>query len=277
MTSFRNVSALARRELRDALAARWFILYTISFAVLGLAVSYVSAASAGDAGLSGLGRTTAGLVNIVLLIIPLMALTAGAASVASDRERGMLAYLLALPVARWQVLLAKFIGLGLALVASICLGLGACAAVVAVQGGGASAGAIAWLAGLSVFLAIAMLALGLLVSTAARKASAAVGVCIFLWFSLVFLTDLGLLAGAIAFRLPIERLFAAALGSPLQVFKMWTLLASDATLDVLGPVGVYASETFGGRLHALFAASLAAWVIVPLALAVLTLSRRSAV
>ena len=94
----RNVATVARRELREAITSRWFLLYTVSFAALGLAVSYVSAVGAGGAGLSGFGRTTAGLINLVLLVVPLMALTAGAGSIASDRERGMLAYLLAQPV-----------------------------------------------------------------------------------------------------------------------------------------------------------------------------------
>src|SRR5262245_59673222 len=126
-----NTLTIARRELREAVGSRWFVLYTIAFTALGLGVSYSSAAGAGGAGLSGFGRTTAGLINLVLLVVPLMALTAGAGAIASDRERGMLAYLLAQPVSRIEVLLGKYIGLGGALLACICLGLGGCAAILA--------------------------------------------------------------------------------------------------------------------------------------------------
>ena len=125
----RNVFTLAHRELRDALRSRWFILYTLAFAALGLGVSYVSATGAGAAGLAGFGRTSAGLINLVLLVVPLMALSAGAGSIASDRERGMLAYLLAQPVSRTEVLIGKFLGLAAALLASICLGFGVVAGV----------------------------------------------------------------------------------------------------------------------------------------------------
>ncbi|HNB60839.1 MAG TPA: ABC transporter permease subunit, partial [Phycisphaerales bacterium] len=104
----RNVLTLARKELRDAVRSRWFLLYTLAFTMLGLAVSFVSAAGTGSTGLSGFGRTTAGLTNLVLLVVPLMALTAGAGSIASDRERGMLSYLLAQPVSRTEVLLGKY-------------------------------------------------------------------------------------------------------------------------------------------------------------------------
>ena len=56
----RNVATVGLRELREAVRSRWFILYTLAFAVLGLGISYVSAAGAGGMGLSGFGRTTAG-------------------------------------------------------------------------------------------------------------------------------------------------------------------------------------------------------------------------
>ena len=103
----------------------------------------------------------------------------------------------------------------------------------------------------------------------------AVATAIFLWLTLVFVTDLGLMAGTVAMRLRIEELFAISLVNPLQVFKMWSLHAIDSTLDVLGPAGLYASEEFGSELHAIFAACLCAWIVVPLVAAVAALTRRS--
>lgn len=271
----RSTAAIARRELREAVRSRWFLLYTIAFAALGLGVSYISAASSGGSGLAGFGRTTAGLINIVLLVVPLMALTAGAGAVASDRERGMLAYLLAQPVSRTEVLLGKYLGLAAAMLASICLGLGACAAILAFKGGAAGPASILWLAGLTLGLALGMLSVGILLSTLARKASVAVGTAIFLWLALVFITDLGLMAGALAMRLRIEELLTLSLFNPLQVYKMWSLHAIDASLDVLGPAGLYAAEEYGSRLHLIFGGCLAAWIILPLAAATFVFSRKS--
>lgn len=270
-----NIATIAHRELRDAIRSRWFWLYTAAFAVLGLAVSFVSAAGTGSLGLSGFGRTTAGLVNLVLLVVPLMALTAGAASVASDRERGMLAYVLAQPVSRMEVLLGKYLGLAASLLACITIGLGLCAIILAAKGVRTSPVSIVWLCSLSFTLALGMLSVGMLISTLARRASVAVATAIFVWLSLVFITDLALMAGAVALRLRIETLFGLSLVNPLQVFKMWSLHAVDASLDVLGPAGLYATEEYGSRLHAIFGACLAAWIIVPLALAGLAISRRS--
>ncbi|MCC6320556.1 MAG: ABC transporter permease [Phycisphaerales bacterium] len=274
-TVLSNVLTIGKRELRDAVRSRWFLLYTIAFAALGLAVSFVSAAGSGGTGLSGYGRTTAGLVNLVLLVVPLMALTAGAATIASDRERGMLSYILAQPVRRNEVLIGKYLGLLGALLACIFLGLGFCTLVLAWKGQRTSAESMLWLGGLSLGLAAGMLSVGVLVSTLVRRASVAVGTAIFIWLSLVFVTDLGLMAGAVALRLPIRDLFALSLINPLQVFKMWTLHAVDANLDVLGPAGLYAAEEFGARLHLIFGGCLAAWVLVPLGIAGVAISRRS--
>lgn len=270
-----NIGTIARRELRDAIGSRWFVLYALAFAVLGLAVSYASSASAGGSGFAGYGRTTAGLVNLVLLVVPIMALSAGAGSIASERERGMLAYVLAQPVTRVEVLLGKYLGLAGALLACLCLGLGACAGVLMIKGGGSNAVGLAWLAALAFLLALAMLSVGVLVSVLARCSSVAVGAAIFLWLAFVFISDLGLMAGTMALKLRIEDLFALSLANPVQVFKMWSLHASEGSLDVLGPAGLYATEEFGRRLHLIFAGVLAAWIIMPLVAAGYVFSRRT--
>ena len=109
--SFVVTWTLAQKELGDALRNRWFLLYTIAFTGLSLALSYMSLAGAGIAGFAGFGRTAASLINLVLLIIPLMALTVGAQSLAHEQEQGTLAYLLAQPVTRVEVFTGKYLGL----------------------------------------------------------------------------------------------------------------------------------------------------------------------
>ncbi|HBS29543.1 MAG TPA: ABC transporter permease [Phycisphaerales bacterium] len=271
----RNIATVARRELRDAVRTRWFWLYTLAFASLGLAVSFVSAAGAGGAGLSGFGRTTAGLTNLVLLVVPLMALTAGASSIASDRERGMLAYILAQPITRTELLLGKYVGLGGALFGCIALGIGACSIIMAWMGAPSSPVAMLWMSGLALLLALAMLSLGFLISVLARRSSVAVGTAIFVWLTLAFGTDLALMGGAIALRLRVQSLLALSLVNPLQVFKLWSLHAIEASLDVLGPAGLYATEEYGRGLHLIFGACMGAWIAAPLVLAALLFSRRS--
>jgi len=270
----RNIATLARKELRDALRNRWFILYTVAFAVLALGLAYLSRASAGLTGLAGFGRTAASLINLVLLIVPLMGLSIGAASLASERERGMLGYLLAQPVGRMEVLLGKFIGLALALTGSLAIGFGISGLVLARGRQGADTGAFVNLVLFSFVLAAAMLAVGILISTLARRSGTATGAAVFTWLILVFFGDLGLMGAAVIFRLQIPTLLLLGLVNPLQAFKMAAVHGLGSSMDVLGPAGLYATRRFGEALPALLWGSLVAWIVVPLGAASVLFARR---
>jgi len=261
-----NIAALARKEIRDSLRNRWFIFYSVAFAVLATALSFLSLAGTSTFGFAGYGRTAASLINLVILIVPLMGLTAGAGSVAAERESRTLAYLLAQPISRFELLAGKYLGLALALVAALAIGFGASALLIATrqQVGAAD---FARLVGLTSVLALSMLSVGMLISTLARKASAALGAAIVLWLVLVFLGDLGLMGSTLVFKLQVAELFQLSLLNPLQVFKMAALGSIHASLDVLGPAGLYATRTYGSALPWIFAGAMTAWTVLPLAAA----------
>ena len=116
-----TIWTISRRELREGLRHKWLWAYVIGFAGLAAALSGTSLAVAGYAGLGGFGRTAASLVNALLLFIPLLGLSIGAGSVAGDRERGTLLYVLSQPVSRGEVLAGKALGSGLALTLAVLL------------------------------------------------------------------------------------------------------------------------------------------------------------
>lgn len=265
---------LARKEVRDALRNRWFLLYALAFAGLALALSRLSMSGAHAAGYAGFGRTAASLVNLVLLIVPLMALTLGAASLAGERESGTLATLLAQPVLRREVLLGKYLGLSLALGAALALGFGLAAALAAGGGAAVSLGAYAPIVGFAALLALAMLSVGFLISAASKRAGAATSVALFTWLVLVFFGDLGLMTTAVTLKLDPDVLFALAVVNPLEAYKIAAVSAITGSLDALGPAGVYASRTLGQALLPLLAGALLAWLVVPLGLAGLVLERK---
>lgn len=272
----RIVITLLKKEITDALNNRWFVLYAGAFTGLSLLLSWLSLSSGGlgYSGFASFGRTAASLINLVLLVVPLMALTIGAASLAGERERGTLGYLLAQPVNRAEVLLGKYLGLAVSLLGALALGFGLSALVIAWQGGQTDAGAFGLMAGFSFGLALGMLSLGFLISVLSRKAAVATGVALFVWLVLVFFGDLGLMGTSVAFELPIDTLFGLALINPLQVFKMAALLSINATLDVLGPAGIYAMQTYENSLTWLFLSALLAWIVVPLAAAYVIFRKR---
>lgn len=269
-----NVLILAQKELQDARRNRWFLLYALAFAGLSLALAWFSLSGLGNRGLAGLGRTGASLINLVLLIVPLMGLTLGAMSLAGEREQGTLRYLLAQPVAQVEVLLGKFIGLGLALLAALGLGFGLSGLLIAWQGGTSAATAYLTLVLLAFLLALVSLSLGFLISAATGKGATAVGIALFLWLLLVFFGDLGLMGTALVLRLDVNQLFGLALLNPLQIFKMAAILDIRSSLEVLGPAGTFAVRTYGARLMPLLLTILFAWAILPLAITYLVFKKR---
>lgn len=271
----RTIALVARKEIRDALRNRWFLLFALSFAALALALSRLSLGSGAAAGFAGFGRTAASLVNLVLLIVPLMGLTLGAASLAAEREKGTLATLLAQPLSRSEVLLGKYLGLGLALAAALALGFGLTAGILALGDAPIDAAIYARLVGFTLLLALATLSIGVLISALSRGVGAAMGAALFLWLVLVFLGDLGLMGTAVTLRLEPGTLLGAALLNPLEAFRIAAIGALTGALDVLGPAGAYATRRLGARLSPLLVGALGAWALLPLALAALVFSRRS--
>lgn len=265
--SRKTLSTLANYELRASLRNRWFTLYALAFAILAVALSSLSLSGAGMMGFAGFGRTAASLINLVLLIVPLMGLTIGAQSLAGERERGTLAYLLAQPITRGEVLCGKFLGLSEALLAALLLGFGLSAAVIAWQGGTVSIGQYGALVGFALLLALVTLSLGIFLSAWSRNSALAVGLALFTWLGLVFLGDIGLMGTTIAMKLPVQTLFGLALLNPLQVFKIAAVDSLRASLEILGPAGLYAMHTFGDGLVVLLLSVLGLWIVAALAAA----------
>ena len=265
-----NVAVLLQKELRDALRNRWLWLFAVALTALASGLGWLALRE--TAGALGYSRTVAGLINLILLLVPLMGLTLGAQSVAGERERRTLPYLLAQPLSRAELLLGKYLGLSLALGTALALGFGLAGLVLA--GAAVDALVFAALAGLAVLLGIVTLSLGLVISVVARRAAAALGMALFVWFALVLLADLGLMGTAIAMRLRADTIFLVALVNPLQVFKLAAVLLIRPSLEVLGPAGLYGVATFGSGLAPLLVGLLVAWSTLPLGLAWLLFRRR---
>ncbi len=265
MLDLAAIWTLVQKELYDARRNRWYLLFAVAFAGLSLALAWLSLTGSGSFGLAGFGRTAASMINLVLLIIPLMGLTIGALSLAGERERGSLVYLLSQPVNQLEILLGKYLGAGIALLAALIFGFGLSGLVIGWQQGAADVVVYLSLILFAFLLALASLSLGFLISASAKKTASAIGVAIFVWLLLVFFGDLGLMGSAIVLRLQVAELFTLAVFNPLQVFKLAAIWNLRSSLEVLGPAGAYASHTFGEALLPVLVAILGLWIALPLA------------
>lgn len=264
---------IAQAELREALRNKWLWLYAVGFAGLALALSQAGLSAAGYAGLGGFGRTAASLINALLLFVPLIGLSVGASSLAGDRERGTLLYLLAQPVSRAEIFGGKALGAALAVLTALALGFGLAGLGLSVGGGGETAVYLS-LVGYTLLLALAALGMGFIISSLTRKAAAASGAALILWLALVFLADLGVLGAALTWRPNPAGLLALLLVNPLQIFKLGAIHSLHASLDSLGPVGQYALFRFGEQLPLLLSGLLALWALAAFALAYAIFNRR---
>jgi Cu-processing system permease protein len=274
MVDIANIRAITRKELRDALRNRWFIVFTVAFAIIAFALSALVHPGGTSLRVMNYGRTAASLVNLVLLFVPLIGLTLGSANLAGDRETGALSYLLSQPVSRVEVLLGKYLGLAGALLATLTLGFGVAGVALALQGTIQDAMSYLFTVLLAYALALAMLSLGFLLSSLAQKTTTALGGALFLWLFLVFIGDLGIMGTSVSMQLPIETVFFVAVINPLQMFKIASILAIQANLEVLGPAGLYATSQFGGWLLPMLLIGLLLWIVVPLFTAIMVFARQ---
>jgi Cu-processing system permease protein len=221
----------------------------------------------GISGAAGFGRTAASLVALAQLVVPLIALTLGAQSIAGQAERGTLRFLLSHPVTRREVFVGIYAGQVVALLAMCGVGFGTAGVVASVRDAGIDPGAFTRIAILSWVLGAAMLGVGMLLSVVTRRAGSALGAAVFTWLALVFVGELGIMGTAVATRLPVNVLFVSAVANPVEAFRLASLSALSGSLDVLGPAGTYAVDTYGDALPWVLIGVLAVWAVIPTAVA----------
>ncbi|MBK6849115.1 MAG: ABC transporter permease subunit [Proteobacteria bacterium] len=222
--------ALVWYEFIERVRDRWVIVISVLFAGLASAVSLYGKSAGGNA------ATLAGpsLVTLASLFIPLVALVLSHDAIVGERERNTLGLLLSLPVGRFEVVAAKFLGRGLALVLSIALGLGAAIAVA----GGEQAGVLAKLLVPTLLLGLVFLSLGVLVSSLTSRTVVAASTVIVLWFGLVFFYDLLLLALLVITDgdIGVDTIAHLVEGNPTGLYRleMMERLAGGKSLETLG-------------------------------------------
>ena len=276
MIDLQTIATLSQKEIRDATKSRWLLMFGAGFTIIATALSWMALSGLGTFGVAGFGRTTASMINMVLLIVPLMGLTLGALAIASERERGALAYLMSQPVTAFEILLSKYLGISAALTAALLVGFGISGLLVVFKGGSSDLGDFLALVGLTILLALSSLSIGFLVSAGLRRGATAIGLAVFLWLTLAFFSDLGLMGTAIALDVGVRELLFMALANPLQVYKLAAILSIRNDLEVLGPAGVYAMRTYGDALLPILMALFVAWVVVPFGIGFIIFKRRGA-
>jgi Cu-processing system permease protein len=272
-----GVLVIAGKEIRERVRNRWVVAATLLLAALALTLAFLGAAPAGRVGAGALEVVVVSLSSLSIFLLPLIALLISHDAVVGESERGTMLLLLAYPIARWQVLLGKFLGLVAVLGLATVVGYGAAAVALIAAGHGVAAAswqAFALMVGSSVLLGAAFVTLGMLASTLVRDRGAAAGVAVGLWLVMVLLWDMALLGVLVADAgetISAGMVDAALLLNPTDAYRLLNL----AGLPGLGALSGMAGLAEGtGLTPPVLVAALAAWVLVPLAAAAAVFTRR---
>ena len=272
-----SVITIAAKEIQQAIRNRWVLAATLLLAGLALSLTFLGSAPTGTVGARALDVVIVSLSSLTIFLIPLIALLIAHDAIVGDMERGTMLLLLSYPVARWQVLLGKFLGHLAVLAFATCLGYGAAAAALPITGSSFDSeglAAFAAMIGSSILLGAVFVAIGYLVSAVVRDRGTAAGLCIGLWLALVLIYDmalLGLLVLDQGRNISGGMLNALLLLNPTDAYRLFNLTGFANVSLFSGMAGLAGSSTLS--VQALLTA-LVLWILVPLACAALAFSRR---
>jgi Cu-processing system permease protein len=209
--------------------------------------------------------------------VPLIALLISHDAIVGEAERGTLLLLLSYPLARWQVIVGKFVGHLAILAFATLVGYGAAALALGLTGGsGLAAGwpAFARLIGSSVLLGAVFVAIGYLVSVLAGERGTAGGIAVGIWLVFVLVYDMALLGLLVADQgrtVTAGLLDALLLLNPTDAYRLINLGGGAGAISGMGGMAEVASLGAPALLMALLL-----WTALPLAAAMLVFSRREA-
>lgn len=265
-------AALLRFELAAVRGGRTAPLFAVGFALASLGVTFVGLSAGGVVAVQGFARTSVSLLQLVVWVVPLLALLAGATAGAECHE---MEFVVALPIARARLLVARWAALLVALGAALLVGLGAAGIVIGSLAGAADGVRYLALVGVATLLLAACLAVGLALGVYARSRTRAMAFAVVAWFVLVVGVDL--VAIALLAILPAGQaswgLSLLLLADPVDAARVLGLglFRADA---IAGPTGAALRQVLGGWGAWLLVAGLAGWTALPLALAGRRLTRR---
>lgn len=241
----RHLLLTAIADISESLRSRWFLIYSLVFGGVVVALFISGLTESRVMGFSGLSRLLVTYLQITMAILPLFVLITTVRSVAGDREAGIFEYMLSLPVSLaawfWGKLLGRFLVVFLPVVLAMLL---------AVAWGAAKGVEIPWsqvmfYTGFLISLAWCFLGLGMLVSTLARSSDVATGSAFMLWLILLLFLDLILLGTLVKEGLNPDAVIAIALANPMQVFRTASMMLFDPQLVLLGPSAYVILDHFG--------------------------------
>ncbi|EMA59625.1 ABC transporter permease [Halorubrum lipolyticum] len=265
--TLRHVFVVAVTEYRLAVRSHWALALTGLFVVFGATMMTFSGSAVGP---EGAERVVASLTSLAAYLIPLSALALGYDAIVGREDEGWLAIVFSLPVRRSEVVAGTYLGRLTVLAGATVLGFGFSGALLVREFGiGEWTSFLGFLVG-AVGAGGAFLAIAVLLSTVAREKTHALGAALLVWVWFVLVHDLIALGVVAAFELPDAVLSAFVFSNPVSAFRVLVLSGLGTTAG-----GGFTAVLAGSDLStASLAVALAAWCLVPIAVAARLVRRR---
>jgi Cu-processing system permease protein len=259
---------IAHMEFTAAGRVWWIRLLTVAYALMSVAMAYASGVVGETERSEAFARLTVAVLPLALTLVPLAALLIGVTGAATDDATG---FLLSQPVSRRQHLVGTWLGQAAALAFSVIAGFGTGGAIVSLVSGANDFARFGVLVAACLVAAIAFLSIATLIVATVSRRSAAMGIAAFVWFVAVILYDAAMLSLAVwaSGTNGARVLFLSVFGNVVDLVRVLTLMLAG-TPHVLGAAGESWLRALGGAHAAglMSAAALAAWIIVPLTVAI---------
>lgn len=260
------ITVIATKEFRDRIRSRWVLAAAVIFTLFALVIAYFGSAQAGAVGFRSMDLTIASLVSLVIYLVPLISLVLGYDALVGERERGSLDLLMTMPITRLELLLGKYLGLGMALAISTIAGFGLAGVILSYGIGFPALLHYAVFMITTLLMGLSFLSLAMLLSAYCSSRVSASGAAIALWFFFVLVYDLALIGILVAMGSGIVgRVFPILLFlNPTDIFRIVNVYNMDEVRNLYGLATVL-PQTFASNW--ILCLALILWIIMPLAFA----------
>ena len=241
----KHLMLTAMADINESMRSRWFLVYTLIFGGIVVALFITGLTESRIMGFTGLSRTLVTYLQITMAILPVFVLLTTVRSVAGDREAGIFEYMLSLPVGLASWYWGKIIGRFTVVFLPVFLAMMLAVIWAAVKGADIPWSQVLFYTLMLMVLAWCFLGIGMLISSLARSADVAQGAAFVTWLILLLFLDLILLGMLIQSGSSPETVVMIALFNPLQVFRTGAMMLFDPQLVLLGPSAWVILDTFG--------------------------------
>lgn len=243
----KHLMLTAMADINESLRSRWFMIYTLIFGGIVVALFITGLTESRVMGFTGLSRLLVTYLQITMAILPIFVLLTTVRSVAGDREAGIFEYLLSLPVSLSAWYWGKIIGRFMVVFLPVALAMILAVIWASFKGAEIPWGQVLFYTALLLVLAWCFLGIGMLISTLAKSTDVAQGAAFITWLVLLLFLDLILLGIMINGGTSAETVVLIALANPLQVFRTGAMMLFDPQLVLLGPSAWVILDIFGHK------------------------------